>query len=170
MSETDNSLPALANKSTTLKFGNEEYVFERQVTRSVLKQYDKEPFAIKCEGAIYQAQDDPEQRVTRRDAMKDAPPPELMNVVNMASGELQTLVVNKVLASELRRNYPNDGYVGKVLLICRDQAASDKRYKTYRIVELRPKASLDAKPEVAKIIDATGENEPAALDNARKRR
>lgn len=90
------------------------------VTRPVLSQIGRDgvPFAITAEGPIVKA-----QRYVRTDSdgnplapdpnQPEMPPPDLMNVIDLSDGVEKILVVNAMLASALRRNYPNDTYVGK---------------------------------------------------------
>lgn len=64
------------------------------------------------------------------------------------NGDVRQLVTGKVLAEELRRNYPDDGYVGRWFCIVKYPPAPDKRYSLYEVAEIHP-------PQVKEKIAAT---------------
>ena len=50
-------------------------------------------------------------------ASKQYPDGEIADVLNLETGELQTMKITKVAGSELRKGYPGDGYLGKEFAI-----------------------------------------------------
>jgi hypothetical protein len=56
--------------------------------------------------------------------------------LNLITGECQLLIVNTVMGSEIRRKYPNDGYVGRCFAMVRRRSDQDKRYKEFHIIEI----------------------------------
>lgn len=140
-------------KNQTLAIGGREYEMVAQVTRPVLSQKGNEPFAVQFEGPIRQS----DVRIPD----SDMAPPMVADVVNLETGECMLLIVNTVMESELTRYFPDGGYVGKFLAMRREKSAADKRYYTYKIVELRPKADRSA--DVVQTID----NGEAAVDKVK---
>lgn len=148
----------------------EGYSWGDQITRSVLQQESGVPFYVRFENEPYQGE---ELEFTKRGKPKMAPA-RLCDVVNILTGELQLLIMNAVLESELRRyadkNYENKSFVGRAYGIVgfKDSDETDpdfKRYRTYKIRELRVNnGTVQAEPGGAKI-DATGKD---AIDRAKE--
>lgn len=143
---------ALANVATSLTLGDGEYIVARQVTRTVLRQDDGKPFYVLIESAADISDMPEEAKAKKKD---DMAPARVCNVVNLETGEPQVLIMNTVLESELDRAYPNGDYVGRSYAISRQQAATDKRYKTYRILEI----TKSARPSTVAVVatELTGE-------------
>ena len=128
--------------SKIIAIGNVQFEEVRSVTRPVLKiEAGKEPVAVLVQSVIRMATDTGEGRAKKGDDGKALPPPELMDVVNLVTGEESVVVVNSVLGSELREKYPNDSYVDKAFYLAKTapNAAAGKRYATFTIKEVRVK-------------------------------
>lgn len=69
--------------------------------------------------------------------------PDLMEVLDLATGELGQIIVNAVLKSNLEEKYPNNGYVDKMFLIRKLAAVKkgSRKYYTFEILEIKPKAA-----------------------------
>lgn len=105
---------------------------ERQVTRDVLRQVDGEAFAVEFEAPFVIG-------IPIKGAKMD--PAHTANVINLETGECVVLIGNEVLRNELDKVYPDNGFVGKLFAIVRYQGSpkdgQDRRYKNYRILELK---------------------------------
>src|SRR5271166_264480 len=108
----------------------------KQVTRTLLQQQNEIPFYVEITSPIHLSTIDPEYAKFKNKDTGEASVPDVCNVTNLETGELQVLMVNTVLGSELNRNYPDDGYVGRSFGVLRTKSAVDKRYFTYKIIEL----------------------------------
>jgi len=121
----------------------------KHVTVPVLKVPDDgTPVYFKSNGAIYKA-----KPLTAKESTEPAKqPPELMEVTELQSGEIKTIIINTVLGTELRDKYPNDGYVNKQFRIRKYKMQGGKAYATFEITEIRlknPSATSSAKPVVS---------------------
>jgi hypothetical protein len=163
ISERGKSLAQRASTSLTSMDPPKGWSVDRQITRTVLRQIDFEPFFCTIEsvaalGVAIAASGRP---------AKD--PPTLCDVIDLATGELQILVMNKVLLSELDRAFPDNGYVGRSFAIVRhghqDATDTDKRYKLYKILELKKEGAVFSSAGKG-VIDGTS---TAAVDAAKKR-
>ena len=108
----------------------------KQVTRTVLQQLNEVPFYIEITSSIHASTIDPEYSKYKNKDTGEASLPDVCDVTNLETGECQTLIVNAVLGSELNRHYPDDGYVGRSFGVLRTKSEVDKRYFTYKIIEL----------------------------------
>lgn len=117
------------------------YEVVNQVTRDVKRQIDNVPFYVMFEGPMDKGPD--LEQYTKMKSAVVAP------IVDLETGEFMVLICNAVLESELRQSYPDEGYVGKSFAIVRnvarkDNSGNDRRYKSYRILELKKKADVYA--------------------------
>lgn len=148
----------------------------KQITRTVLQQRDGVPFAVRFEGGAYQGE---ELQNGRGNGVKMAPA-RMANVVNLATGEKQVLIMNTVLEGELVRNFgktklngkdPAEGdataidkakgmtlsgsYIGRSFVIGSqvpaDAEGKRKNYRVYQIAELE----FDGEGETAENVVAT---------------
>ena len=108
----------------------------KQVTRTVLQQFNEVPFYIEITSSIHVSTIDPEYSKFKNKDTGEASLPDVCDVTNLETGECQILIVNTVLGSELNRNYPDDGYIGRSFGVLRTKSDLDKRYFTYKIIEL----------------------------------
>lgn len=76
----------------------------------------------------------------------------IMDAVNLSTREPWCLLVDTVLAGELRSNYPADSYVGKSFRITKFKPKAGKRYATFAIDEI-----IMSDPEQAGAIEAARE-------------
>lgn len=120
-------------KGSALVVGGVAYEIAAIVTRSVLRQIPGIPFFIEIESAIYEA--------PPLEGSSKMAPPDIMDVVNLETGECQVVICNTVLHLELDRKYPNAGYVGRKFAMCGYMAGRETNdYRVYNIVELNAKA------------------------------
>lgn len=128
--------------------GGRNYKMAQQVTRSVLQQKDDVPVHVKIEAPIRRAL----ERAGRKPKdPNSAPPPAVVDVINLETGELQVLVCGAMLESALTEKYepaPVDrdgvivgvpGYVGRSFaLVSRlvNMPGSTKRMRDYQIIEI----------------------------------
>jgi hypothetical protein len=138
--------------------GTTEFEIAKHVTLPQLKLNEAgEPNFIKFESTIAVAKDlqsdkggrapKPKAGETKEDAEKRMmAPPDVAEVVNLATGELGMLIVNAVLKSNLTEKYPNDAYVGKMFQIRKFKPEAKKRYFTFEILEIRPKGGASSAP------------------------
>lgn len=124
----------------------------KQVTRTVLQQ-GNDPFAVTFERPAYEGQ----ELKAGRGSGAQMQPARLADVINLVTGELQTLIMNTVLEGELDRAYPNNAYVGRSFLIRGykpvDSEGKERRYRVYQIAELEREAEVVTATPVA---DANG--------------
>jgi hypothetical protein len=137
--ETQNTISGTALsliKNNTVMLGDGEYEIERRVTRTVISQKDGEPLFVLFQEPAYTSD------VKQKKGNKDMDPARCANVINLETGEEHILIMNTVLESELNKAYPDNGYVGRAYAITRstpEQGEGDRRYKVYKIIELRKK-------------------------------
>jgi hypothetical protein len=129
-----------------LTIGGRAFVVKKQLTRTVMREIIGTPYAVMFQGAIYQGED---LKSAKAGAVK-MEPARLCDVLNLETGELQSLILYSVLEGEIHRAYPGDSYIGKSLLI-RASRPEGKRYRTYEIAEIE--ASDDGEISGAVIAD-----------------
>ena len=77
-------------------------------------------------------------------------PPDVLEVINLATGEERTLLVGKVLLSTLTENFPNDTYVGRSFRCVQGPVPAGQRYKSMTVQEIfLDGAAEDSTPEPA---------------------
>ena len=141
----------------------------KQVTRTLLQQENETPFYIEIQSSIRLSTIPPEYSKFKNKDTGEATLPDVCDVLNLETGELQVLIVNTVLGSELQRNYPDDGYVGRSFGVLRTKSEMDKRYYTYKIIELERVTDARGKTvsvETRNVID----NGDEAVDKIKKER
>ena len=94
-------------------------------------------------------------------------PPQLMDVLDLATNQDSVVVVNTVLKSELEEKYPRladdtPGYLGKSFRVIKHApAGGGKRYATFEITEIRPKAkAAEPAPEPTPAAETATVQEP----------
>ena len=122
---------------------------EQTETRSFLRQIDGVPFYVEIQSVIR--------------ASKQYPDGEIADVLNLETGELQTMKITKVAGSELRKGYPGDGYLGKEFAILPIAPTTRRNYWLYKIAELeRDGEAPDCDPGVTPATPAlAGTGSPA---------
>jgi len=111
----------------------------KNVTLPQLKWKDEVPFYITIKGTIFKAKETTKGRArpaTEGAVTAPVQPPELVEVLDLTTGELAHLITGTVLAIELRDTYPNDSYVGHSFMITKHKIEGNKRYSTYSIQEI----------------------------------
>lgn len=132
-----------------------QFEIVKHVTLPLLKiPEDGSPVYVQIDEAIFQAEKLETTRRVRATEPGEAPkvekaPPELMRVTNLENKQPMQMIANAVLASQLRKTYPSDGYVGKMFQIRRFKIATGKLYATFEILEVRPKQQAETTKLVA---------------------
>lgn len=138
---TEQSLSSRAVAQAPVHVAGMEYEAV-QITRTVLSQKDDVPIFVICDGAIYQGEDRAAKR-GKEHKEGDLPPPKLMDVTNMETGELQVIVVGVSLEDTLNEKYPDESYVGKAFRMVSTtvpvKGGQGRRVRIYNMAELRPK-------------------------------
>ncbi len=110
-----------------------QYEVVKHVTLPLMK-LGAEPTFVKFIGKIFQAENTGKERAST-DGKTPMPPPELAHVFDHARKIPAQIIINAVLGSELKKSYPDDGYVGKSFRIAKTQVQG-KRYATFEILEV----------------------------------
>jgi hypothetical protein len=139
----ENTMPKEMNIGSLL------FVKVKSVTRPVMKIEAKTVY-FKVDGPIHKA-----APMEGAKAQKDAsgnvlPPPDLMFVTDLETGEEKTVVVNTVLGLELSKTYPEEKYVGKCFMVEKIAPAGNKRYATFQISEIALQETAPEKPATSK--------------------
>lgn len=100
----------------------------KQVTRNVFPQRDGQTLLVQITGKVYQGK-------ALENGKSEMAPAELAEVVNLETGVLGLIIVNKVLHGQLDELYPEAGYVGKSFAITMSPVEG-KRYKAFTLYEL----------------------------------
>jgi len=112
-----------AAPKTALKFKK-----TRSVTRELLKLEAGTPIYIRCDSVIFKAEEQP----GRKDGMEA---PNLMDVINLETGEEQRIIVPAVLYAELEDKYGENGHIG-VCFEIEKYKIENKRYSGFKISEI----------------------------------
>jgi len=129
--QTENNL--LKREAAT---GGYSFTRVKSVTRPVLKLEFSRPYYIRVETAPEKAVEDvTARRATKSDTVQE--PPFLMNVINLETGEEQTIVVPVVLQDTLAQHYPENTFVGRCFEIIKLKVEG-KRYSNFSITEIEP--------------------------------
>lgn len=136
------NLPAIARGSMTI--GGKTYVFEKAVTRTVLEQKEDVPFFVTFESAFRPSDMDPKYSQYKNKDTGEASVPVVADVINLETGEIQILIGNTVMVSELTKKYPDNNYVGRSFGMRRTRSERDRRYRVYDIMEIKPEGTSTA--------------------------
>jgi hypothetical protein len=76
-------------------------------------------------------------------------PMEIADVTNLQTGEVGRLIGNSVIKSELRKAYPNDGYVDRYFQITQGAMKTGKtnKYRSFKIVEIKLRSTTPSAHE-----------------------
>jgi hypothetical protein len=144
---------ALATKSH-MTLGGRKFTVAEQVTRTVLRQQEAQPFAVTFESPAFKSAPLPSPG-------RPMQPPDVCNIINLETGDKQILIMNTVLLGELNRAFPNDTYVGKSFLIRGETPVNGdgekKGYRVYQIIRIEPELPI-AEMKLASEIVADGTN------------
>ena len=125
---------ALATKTHIFVAGG-SYRVKAQITRTVLRQMEGKPFAVRFEAAAYESESLKDEAAKGREASRK--PPRVAHVINLETGDKQVLIMNTVLEGELERAFPKAGYVGRDFLIRGEvPVGRDGKLKTYRVYQI----------------------------------
>lgn len=115
-----------------------QFKVKKHVTVPVLKIPDNgAPIYVRVNEAIHTAKDNTGRMpATPKEGEVKRKPPQLMQVTNLETGEIAQIVAGTVLESELKENYPGDGYVGKCFEIKKFKASGTKAYALYQVAEI----------------------------------
>jgi hypothetical protein len=130
-----------------IKVGSLVFVKTRSVTRPIMKIDGSKAVYFRVNGKIHTAPAMEGGRAQKDASGAELPPPNIMFVTNLETGEESTIVVNKVLGSELESNYKDGSYVEKCFAVEKIAPAGNKRYATFQISEIE----LQAPPASEKI-------------------
>lgn len=158
-------MPVLPGVGKSVALPGGDFEVAAHVTRSVLPQIPDEPFYIEFQTPFVASKMNPEFSKYRDKKTGEPSLPDVAEVVNLATGEYQILIGNTVLQSEITKAYPDETYVGRCFAVLQTKSEIDKRYRVYKIVEIRRKGSGVVK--AGSVIDGTTQS---ALDNAKARK
>lgn len=158
-------IPVLPGVGKSVALPGGDFEVAAHVTRSVLQQIPEQPFYVEFQSAFMASKMNPEYSKYRDKKTGEPSLPDVAEIVNLQTGEYQILIGNTVMQSEITKAYPDEGYVGRCFAILQTKSEIDKRYRVYKIVEIRRKGSTVQK--VGPVIDGTTS---AALDNAKGKR
>ena len=154
----------------TLVLPGGQFRVKSQVSRTVLRQESEVPFYVEFQSPIAMSGMDPDNSKYKDPKTGGGVLPDVADVMNLETGEYQVLIINAVLGSELRRNYPDHAYIGRLFGIVQTKSDVDRRYKVYKIIEIEragtdPATGRTNKVETVAKIDATGQD---AIDRAKE--
>lgn len=112
----------------------------KQVSTNLLKLRPGMTVYVKITDRMQQAKPLKKGEKTKEDGTPREPPT-LIPVVNLATGEVQSIIAGSVLRDLLNDEYPSDKYVGRGFMIeVREQKAAQggggRRYNTYNVAEI----------------------------------
>ena len=137
---------------TEVVIGGMKFVKAKSVTRPVLKiEKNGKPVYFRIDSTIRVAEKMEKGREKLDANGIPVPPPHIMDVTNLETGEENTVVCNSVLQSELESNYADGDYVGRCFSVEKFAPAGDKRYATFSIAELALEGDgVEAQPAPSK--------------------
>ncbi len=100
------------------------------VTLPLSKWKNEQPKFLQPESAIFEGKE-----LSVNKGKTEEKPADLMNCIDLATGEQVQVIVGAVLKSTLTEEYPGDSYVGKAFQITQHRDPG-KKYNTYSIAEL----------------------------------
>jgi len=102
----------------------------RNVTLPLSKWKNDQPKFLLIESAIFQG-----KQIAQKDGQPEEKPADLLNCIDLESGEQVQVIVGTVLKGTLHDEYPADSYVGKYFSITQLRDPG-KKYNTYSVQEL----------------------------------
>lgn len=114
-------------------------VIIKHVTLPTLKTVPDVPVYIKILEKIFKGKSQP-----AKEGQPAKQPPMIFNAINLETGEVCQLIVNKVIEREILDNYPEHKYVGKCFMIVKGKkkGSGDRSYFSFEIAEIEePKAA-----------------------------
>lgn len=110
-------------------FDPSKIVVKSNLILPVLKMEVNEPIYFKATGAIFVGKE------IKGDKAGDKPA-DLLNCINLLTGEESQIVCGEVLKSTLQESFEGDTYVGKSFMAEKLPKPDGKRYHQYRIAEI----------------------------------
>jgi hypothetical protein len=131
---TASAAPAASTPTNVLPF---KIKVLKQVSTNLLKLRAGDECYVTITGKMEKAQALKKQ--SAEDAKKE--PPTLIPVINLLTGEIQSIIAGSVLVDLLNDQYPKDTYVGKSFHITLKvkkaaQGGGGRSYNTYDVVEI----------------------------------
>lgn len=104
----------------------------KNVTLPLLKLDVETPIFVRITGEIFKG-----KKITGKTTEENSKQaPELMHVFNLESEQPMQMIVNQVLSTELKEQYPESGYVGKCFQFVKHAMQGGKNYATFDIAEI----------------------------------
>lgn len=126
----------LPTSRETFAVGESRFRVIKRVTQRALSLQDNIIYYIKINAPFFSA--DPLPEVYNP---KKMPPPTMLEITDLETGECLLLICNTVFVSEIERKYSDGGYVGCCFAVKRHPAAKEnKAYKLFDIVEISEEA------------------------------
>lgn len=137
----------------------------RQVTLGVLKLSPKEPRYLCIVDAMHVSADiapDAPAKDSDKPAAKKKEPATVAHALDMETGEEGVLICSAMLRSQLQREYPGDGYVGRGFELVSTKVP-DKAYNVVSITEVEvPDDIVKTAAEIRRKLRASREGAAAA--------
>jgi hypothetical protein len=126
----DNAVPA-EEATTAPAQSADKFKIKKNLTLPVHKFQEEIASYLKVECAMFRG-----KKMGGRGDAAAMEPATLVEVTNLETGEVEQLIVSKVILSTFEESYPNDGYVGKGFRIIKHARKTGKNYNTYSIAEI----------------------------------
>lgn len=104
---------------------------KRNITLPLIKPQLDVPVYIKVTGPMFKG-----KKIEGTGDKAKMEPAELLNCINLESGEEAQIIVPSVLKGIFNDEYPDDSYVNKGFMITKHPKASGKRYHPFSVAEL----------------------------------
>lgn len=104
---------------------------KRNITLPLIKPQLDTPVYLKVTSAIFQG-----KKIEGTGDKAKMEPADLVNCINLESGEEAQIIVPSVLKGIFHDEFPDDSYVGKGFMITKHPKASGKRYHPFSVAEL----------------------------------
>jgi hypothetical protein len=127
-----NETAAAETKATTAPAikGLPGFRVARNVTLPLSKWKNEQPKFLLIESAIFQGKE-----IAQKDGQPEEKPADLLNCIDLETGEQAQIIVGTVLKGTLQDEYPDNAYVGKYFSITQLRDPG-KKYNTYSVQEL----------------------------------
>lgn len=121
----------------------------KNVTLPLLKMKDDgTSYYVKITSEIYPGKDNKTGKPAEGDQTQKVP--DLIQVIDLETGEEKELIVSAVLKAELEEQYPELAYKGKMFRLQKFAKADGKKYATFQIAEIvidETEAKAESVPE-----------------------
>ena len=113
------------------------------VTLPLFKFANNVPMYVRFENPMFKSE--PLKKASAEEKKKD--PPTLAHVVNLETGDEGQIILGSVLAENLNKHYPDNGYVGKSFEIIKHPQEGGRAYCLYSITEIDTADADQAEPK-----------------------